>query len=85
MYRNSALLDINEGEIHTEIAAADCEKIEEEVMMSDDVCVTGLISIAIAVYISQKSVVCSAAQCGIDDVYKSFAVFGEVRRARPPW
>jgi hypothetical protein len=65
-----------------------CEKIEEEVMMSDDVTqsITGLISIAIAVYISQKSVVCSAAQCGIDDVYKSFAVFGEViRRARPPW
>ena len=61
-----------------------CEKIKEEVMMSDDV-TQSTISIAIAVYISQKSVVCSAAQCGIDDVYKSFAVFGEVRRARPPW
>jgi hypothetical protein len=59
-------------------------KIEEEVMMSDDVTqstITGLISIAIAAYISRKSVVCRPLSVGSTMFYKSFAVFGEVDKA----
>jgi hypothetical protein len=55
-------------------------KIEEEVMMSDDV-TQSLISIAIAAYISRKSVVCRPLSVGSTMFYKSFAVFGEVDKA----